>query len=356
LFLSFIRGAYGKHAAAGKLPGMNKVRWGVLGVASIATRKVIPAMQRGEFSTIAAIASRDFGKAESAARSMDIPKAYGSYEEMLADPAIEAIYNPLPNHLHVPWSIKAAEAGKHVLCEKPLSLDAAEAKKLLAVRDKTGVKIGEAFMVRTHPQWLRTRQLIREGRIGELRSILCHFSFFNRDPNNPRNNSAWGGGALMDIGCYPINLARFIFGEEPTRVCALIERDPDFKIDRLTSAMLDFRSGQLVFTCSMQLDYFQRMTFVGTKARLDVEIPFNAPNDRALRILIDDGRDFFGGGASVEMIPACDQYTVQGDAFSRAIREGSEVPVPIEDSILNMAAIDALFRSAESGHWERPQA
>ncbi len=335
---------------------MKKVRWGVLGVASIATRKVIPAMQLGECSTISAIASRDLSKAQTAARSLGIPKAYGSYDELLGDPEIEAIYNPLPNHLHVPWSVKAAEAGKHVLCEKPLSLNVAEAKVLLAARDQTGVKIGEAFMVRTHPQWLRTRALIREGRIGDLRSIFCHFSFFNRDSNNPRNILEWGGGALMDIGCYPVNLSRFIFGEEPTRVCSLIEHDPDFGIDRLTSAMMDFPSGQSVFTCSTQENYFQRMIFVGTKGRLEVEIPFNAPNDRPMRLLLDDGRDLFGGGASVETIPTCDQYTMQGDAFSRAIREDGEVPVPLEDAIRNMAAIDAIFRSTESGNWERPVA
>jgi predicted dehydrogenase len=335
---------------------MTRVRWGILGVASIATRKVIPAMQQGEWSTISAIASRDLKKAETAAKSLGIAKAYGSYEELLADPEIEAIYNPLPNHLHVPWSVKAAGAGKHVLCEKPLSMDAAEAKTLIAARDRAGVKIGEAFMVRTHPQWLRTRELIREGRIGELRAISTHFSFSNRDPKNTRNVVEWGGGALMDIGCYPINLSRFIFGEEPSRVCGLMERDPEFKTDRLTSAMMDFPSGQSVFTCSTQLNYFQRMVFVGTKGRLEVEIPFNAPNDRPCRLLIDDGRDLFGGGARVESIPTCDQYTIQGDAFSRAIRENGSVPVPLEDAVLNMAAIDAIVRSAESGRWERLQA
>jgi predicted dehydrogenase len=258
--------------------------------------------------------------------------------------------------LHVPWSVKAAAAGKHVLCEKPLSMDAAEARTLIAARDRAGVKMGEAFMVRTHPQWLRTRELMRAGRIGELRTISTHFSYFNRDAKNTRNIAEWGGGALMDIGCYPVNLSRFIFGEEPTRVCASLERDPDFKTDRLMSAIMEFPSGQSVFTCSTQLNYFQRMTFIGTKGKLEVEIPFNAPNDRPCRLIIDDGRDLFGGGASIETIPACDQYTVQGDVFSRAIREDGPVPVPLEDALLNMAAIDAMFRSGESGCWERPQA
>jgi predicted dehydrogenase len=334
---------------------MNKVRWGVLGVASIATRKVIPAMQRGDLSAIVAIASRDLGKAQQAAGSLGIPKAYGSYEELLADPEIEAVYNPLPNHLHVPWSIKAAKAGKHVLCEKPISLNAAEAKTLIETRDRYRVKIGEAFMVRTHPQWLRARELIRGGRIGELRSILCHFSYFNRDPNNPRNILEMGGGGLMDIGCYPVNLSRFIYGEEPKRVIGMLERDREFKTDRLTSAILDFPSGQSVFTCSTQLNHFQRMIFVGTNGRLELQIPFNAPNDRPCYLMVDDGRDLFGGGAAMETIPICDQYTVQGDAFSRAIREGRDVPVPLEDAIRNMAVIDAIFRSGESGQWERPE-
>jgi len=331
-----------------------KVKWGVLGVAAIAVKKVIPGMQQGSWSEIAAIASRDAGKAKKAAKSLGIPKAYGSYEDLLADPEIEAIYNPLPNHLHVPWSVKAAEAGKHVLCEKPLSLTVAEAKTLLEVRERCGVKIGEAFMVKTHPQWLRTRELIRRGVIGELRAIVGAFSYFNRDPQNVRNVAEWGGGGMMDIGCYPITTSRFIFGEEPLRVAGLIERDPDFKTDRLASAILEFPSGQSVFTCSTQLVAYQRMQFLGTTGRIEIEIPFNAPPDRATRIFIDDGRDVFGGGIRIEMIPVCDQYTVQGDAFSRAIREGSEVPVPLEDAIANMAVIEAVFRAGESGRWEQP--
>ena len=332
----------------------NKVRWGVLGVAQIGVRKVIPAMQKGEWCDVAAIASRDRQKAEDAARTLGIAKAYGSYEELLLDPGIEAVYNPLPNHLHVPWTVKAAEAGKHVLCEKPISLTAGEARTLLEVRARTGVKIGEAFMVRTHPQWLRTRELIQSGRIGPLRTILGFFSYFNRNPANIRNVLEFGGGGLMDIGCYPINTSRFVFGEEPSRVLGLLERDPEMKTDRLGSAILDFPSGQSIFTCSTQLVAYQRMQFLGTKGRIEIQIPFNAPNDRPCRIFIDDGSDLFGGGVSTEEFPTCDQYTIQGDAFSKAIREGGEVPVPLEDAIKNMAVIEAVFRSAESGKWERP--
>ena len=243
----------------------NKVRWGVLSTAAIGVKKVLPAMQKGDWVEVSAIASRDLAKAEQVARTLGIAKAYGSYEELLADPQIEAIYNPLPNQLHVPWSIKAAEAGKHVLCEKPLSMTVAEAKTLLPVQQRTGVIIGEAFMVRTHPQWLRTRELIASGRIGSLRSIQGFFSYFNTDPKNIRNIPECGGGGLMDIGCYPINTSRFLFGEEPLRVSALLEKDPKLEVDRLTSAIVEFPSGHATFTCSTQLVPYQRMQMLGTK-------------------------------------------------------------------------------------------
>ena len=331
---------------------MKTVKWGVLGAASIAVRKVIPGMQKGAYGEIAAIASRDKKRAEDAARKLGIAKAYGSYEELLRDGEIEAVYNPLPNHLHVPWSVKAAEAGKHVLCEKPISLNVAEAKSLLAVRDRTGVKIGEAFMVKTHPQWLRTQEIIRAGGIGNLRSIAGVFSYFNRDPANVRHKVAWGGGGLMDIGCYPITMSRFIYGEEPVRVTGTLERDPDFGTDRLASAILEFPSGQSIFTCGTQTAYFQRMHFLGTSGRVEIEIPWNAPNDRPCRIFVGD---LMGGAPKVEEFPIVDQYTIQGDEFSRAIRGEREVPVPLEDAISNMAVIEAIFRAGESGRWERPE-
>jgi len=329
-----------------------KLRWGVLSTANIGLKKVIPAMQLGEFSTVAAIASRNLSSAQQAAAKRNIPKAYGSYEELLADPEIDAIYNPLPNQLHVPWTIKAAEAGKHVLCEKPLSLTVAEAKTLLAVRAATGVKIGEAFMIRTYPQWLRLRQLLSEGRIGQLRSIAGLFSYFNDDSANIRNQTDCGGGALFDIGCYCIHASRYAFGRLPNRVSGLIERDPAMQTDRLTSAMLDFGDGHSIFTCSTQLVPYQRMHFFGTTGRIEIEIPFNAPPDRPTRIFIDNGQDVFGSGITTETFPASDQYTVQGDAFSRAVLENTEVPVPLEDAIENMAVIEAIFQSASTGQWQ----
>jgi predicted dehydrogenase len=334
--------------------GNKKVKWGVLSTARIGVNKVIPGMQLGQWSEIVAIASRDGKKAESVARKLRIPKAYWSYDDLLADPEIEAVYNPLPNHLHVPWSIKAAEAGKHVLCEKPIATTVHDAALLLDARNRAGVKIGEAFMVRTHPQWLRTRDLIQSGRIGDLREIVGVFSYFNRDAANIRNVLDWGGGGMYDIGCYPITMSRFIFGAEPSRVFGLLERDPDFKVDRLASAILDFPSGQCVFTCSTQLVPYQRMQFLGTKGRIEIEIPFNAPNDRPCRIFIDDGRDVFGGGVSTETFPTCDQYTIQGDVFSRAIRGDGDVPVSIEDALGNLAVIEAVFLSAQTGRWQKP--
>lgn len=328
-----------------------KVRWGVLGVANIAVKKVIPAMHFCELAEITAIASRDLGKAQQAAESLRLPKAYGSYEELLADPDIDAIYNPLPNHLHVPWSIKAAEAGKHVLCEKPIALSVEETRTLIETRDRTGVKIGEAFMVRTHPQWLRAREIVRSGEIGELRAIVSTFSYFNTDKTNVRNMADIGGGALLDVGCYPITMSRFLFEREPSRVTGIIDRDPEMKTDRLTSALLDFAPGQAAFICSTQLVPFQRMQVFGTKGRVELEIPYNIPPDRPSRIFVDDGSQLAGRSARLEQFPTADQYTIQGDEFSRAILENSEVPVPLENALANMRVIEAIFRSGVTGEW-----
>ena len=330
------------------------VCWGVLGAANIAIKKVIPGMERCAASRVAAIASRDVHKAQHAARSLGIPRAYGTYEELLADPEIEVVYIPLPNHLHVPWTMRAAEAGKHVLCEKPIALSASEARTLLAVRDRTGVQIGEAFMVRTHPQWLRVRQMVQEGRIGELRLITGHFSYYKRDPENIRSHIEYGGGALLDIGCYPVNIARWLFDSEPTEVIATVERDPDMRVDRLVSAVLRFPAGQSAFTCATQLVPYQRMHILGTRGRIEVEIPFNASPDRGCRLFVDDGRDLTRVGVETIELPVVDQYALQADAFSAAVRDGRSVPVPLEDAIANMAVIDALFRSETSGRWEAP--
>ena len=334
---------------------MAKLRWGVLGAAKIATVKVIPAMQRCQSGEIAAIASRVSGRAEEAARALGIPKAYGSYEALLADPEIDAIYNPLPNHLHVPWNIRAAEAGKHVLCEKPLGMDAGEVRGLIAVRDRTGVTIGEAFMVQVHPQWRRTVELVRGGRIGTLRYAMGTFGYFNARPENIRNIAAYGGGALMDIGCYPIKVSRMVFGEEPVRVAAIVRRDATFGTDIVTSGALEYPSGPCLFSCGTQVVPNQNVQFYGTAARIELEIPFNAIPNEISRIRIDDGSDLRGGGVVVEEFAPCDQYTLQGDAFARAVLDGTPPPVPLEDSLRNMAVIDAVVRAAASGRWETPE-
>jgi predicted dehydrogenase len=327
------------------------VRWGILGAADIAIKKVIPAMRASRLSVPHAIASRDLGKAREAAERLGIPRAYGSYDELIADNDIDAIYNPLPNHLHVPWSVRAAEAKKHVLCEKPIALSADEARALIAARDANGVQIAEAFMVRAHPQWAVIEQLIAEDRIGPLRLISGHFSYFRRDPTDIRSVPEWGGGALMDIGCYPIFIARWMFDAEPTDVVAMLERDPDMGIDRLTSAMLRFPGGQATFSCAGQLVPFQRMQLYGERGRIEVEIPFNAPADRATRVFVDDGSQLGGVSARTIEIAPVDQYALQADRFSSAVRGAGAVPVPLESAIGNMEVIDALVRSASSRSW-----
>lgn len=330
------------------------VRWGVLGAAKIAHEKVIPAIQQSRSSRVVAIASRELAKARTVAEKQGIPRAYGSYDELLADAEVDAVYNPLPNHLHVPWSIKAAQAGKHVLCEKPIALSAREARELLAVRDRTGVMIGEAFAVRAHPRWHAVREIANSGRIGDLRLISGHFSYFLRDPANVRSRVEWGGGALMDIGCYPVTLSRWIFGAEPAEVIANIERDPDMKIDRLVSALMRFPNGQASFTCAGQLVPYQKMHFFGTTGRIEVETPFNTPPDRPSRIFIDDGRDPAGKTVETMEYTAVNQYELQCDRFADAIRGTGGVPVPLEDAVANMAVLDALFRSVETKNWESP--
>jgi predicted dehydrogenase len=333
---------------------IQRVKWGILGVANIAVKKVIPAMQLGQWSEITAIASRDLSKAQSAAQQLSIPKAYGSYDELIADPGIEAVYNPLPNNLHVEWTMKAVQAGKHVLCEKPLSMTVAEALPLLAIRDETGLKIEEAFMVRTHPQWVTTLNMIKEGTIGDVCSVEGHFSYNNQDLNNIRNIRETGGGGLMDIGCYLIFFSRLIFGEEPNRVVSLIDEHPTTKTDTLTSALIEFPTGHASFTCGTRMTPYQRIQIVGTRGRLEVQVPVNTPPDDVCKVFIDDGTDLMGRNIKTLEFEPCDQYTVQGDLFSQAIRENKEPVLSLEESLKNMAVIEAIFRSAQTGQWEKP--
>ena len=330
---------------------MKKVSWGVLSTAKIGWEKVIPAMQQSALCSIDAIASRNVDSAKTWATKLGIPTAYGSYQDLLADPQIEAIYNPLPNDLHVEWTLKAARAGKHVLCEKPFAMNAREAAQ---VREVAGqVHIMEAFMVRLHPQWLRARELVRSGEMGDLRTVQVFFSYTNQDVDNIRNRPENGGGAVYDIGCYAIVAGRFLFESEPLRAMALVDRDPVFKTDRTASAVLDFGNGRrLDFTVSTQSTPFQRLQAVGTKKRLELEIPFNAPLGGTTRLLIDDGAVIGGKQAVVETLPECNMYTLQGDAFSRAVRGEASLPYGVDDAICNMRVIDALFASEQSGAWQ----
>lgn len=308
-------------------------------------------MQRGTWSQVVAIASRDVQRGCDAARALEIDRSYGSYEELLADPEVDAIYNPLPNHLHVPWTVRAADAGKHVLCEKPIALDAVEAQLLVAVRERTGVLIQEAFMVRSHPQWHAAAELVRSGRIGELRQFAGFFSYYNDDPANIRNVTDYGGGGLMDIGCYLVHVSRMLLEREPVRVAALMDRDPGMHVDRLTSMMLDYGGAQAIGTCSTQLVPYQRIQLLGTRGRIEIPIPFNAPPDQPTRIFVDHGGEIAGSGAETLEFGTCDQYTLQGDQFSRAIIDGGPAPYPLEDSVQNMRVIDALVRAAAEGAW-----
>jgi predicted dehydrogenase len=332
---------------------MKKVVWGVLSTARIGTQKVIPAMQKSAWCDLRAIASRSQAKANAAAAVLGIPVAYGSYEALLADPAIEAVYNPLPNQLHVPATLLAMAAGKHVLCEKPFALSADEAGRLRAAPGK--VLVMEAFMVRFHPQWLRVRELVRAGAVGTPRAVQVFFSFFNDDPGNIRNQAEAGGGALYDIGCYANVSGRFVFEAEPARAVALVDRDPRFGTDRTTSALVDFGEGRhLGYTVSTQCVPYQRVQVCGTRGRIEVQIPFNAPQGGATRIFLDDGSALDGSAIRTETFPPCDQYTLQGEAFSRAVRGELVLPYGIEDAVRNMRLIDALFRSERSGRWEEP--
>jgi len=330
---------------------MKKVVWGVVSTAKIGLKRVLPGMQKSELIEIRAIASRSGQAAREAAQALGIPQAYGSYEELFADPQIEAVYNPLPNHLHVPVTLQAAAAGKHVLCEKPIALSADEAERLRAAARK--VHIMEAFMVRFHPQWLRARELVRQGRVGTLRAVQMLFCYFNDDPRNIRNMAAIGGGALYDIGCYPIVAGRLLFEAEPQRAIALFDRDPGFGTDRLASALVDFGGGRhLDFTVSTQCAPFQRTQICGSKGRIEIQIPVNAPQGIETRLSVDDGAALDGSSARVETLAASDQYMLQGEVFSRAVRGEIELPYGVEDAVRNMRVLDALFRSEKSGRWE----
>ena len=329
---------------------MTKIRWGVLSTAKIAREKVIPATMRSQFGTVIAIASRDAARAKAVADEVGIEKAHDSYDALLDDPGVDAVYIPLPNHMHLPWSLRAIAAGKHVLCEKPIGLSSAEAEQLTAAAaEHPNLKVMEAFMYRFHPQWQTARKLVREGRIGALRTIHTQFSYYNDDPQNIRNQPDMGGGALMDIGCYPLSLSRFLYAAEPRRVLGHIERDPVMHVDRLTSATMEFEQGTATFTCGTQIAPDQRVNIVGDDGRIEIEIPFNAPSDRPCRIWLQTRTEL---GAPEEIrFDTCDQYTLQADVFAQSILNDAPVPTPLTDAIANMRVIERVVASADCGGW-----
>ncbi|HNY40511.1 MAG TPA: Gfo/Idh/MocA family oxidoreductase [Bryobacteraceae bacterium] len=332
-------------------PATPPVRFGVLGVSAFAMNKLLPAMRLAKGVELAAIASRDFGRACEAASVLAIPRAYGGYEDLLADASIEAIYIPLPNHLHTPYAIHALQVGKHVLCEKPAGLNAAEIRTLIEARGASGKLCAEAFMIRTHPQWERAVEIVRSGALGPLRMVTTCFSYSNLDPSNVRNVAAFGGGGMYDIGCYAVYASRLLFGEEPLRASALFDLDPACQIDRLATGLLEFPSGHAHFHVSIQLVPYQRVIAFGTKARLEIEVPFNAPKDTPCRLWVDDGSQLQGGSMVEESFPVCDQYAVQGERFARAIRGLEPQAVTLEDSLGNALAMDAVFDAARTREW-----
>jgi len=329
---------------------MEKVRWGILSTAKIGREKVIPAMQAGKLCEVVAIASRNKEQAKKVAAQLNIPVGYGSYEELLRDPQIDAVYIPLPNHLHVEWAIKSLEAGKHVLCEKPIGLSADEAGQLLKfAQQNPGLKIMEAFMYRFHPQWQRAKKMVDDGVVGELKTINSFFSYYNVDPTNIRNNKdIAGGGGMMDIGCYCVSLSRFIFGKEPLRVMGIVDYDPVLGTDRMASGILEFSTGTATFTCSTQLIPYQRVNILGTKGRIEIEIPFNAPPDKPARIWLHTKEK-----TEEIVFDTINQYTLQGDIFSKAILNNEPTPTPLEDAVNNMKVIDAVFESGRDGEWKK---
>jgi predicted dehydrogenase len=322
------------------------LRWGVLSTAKIGIEKVIPATVAAARCEVVAIASRDLGSAEAAASGLGIGRALGSYEDLLADPDVDAVYNPLPNHLHTEWTIAAARAGKHVLCEKPLATNAAEAERMIRVCEAEGVLLMEAFMYRLHPTWEAVRELLASGRIGELKTVQSWFSYFNDDPNDIRNQLDAAGGALYDIGCYCVNLSRMLFGAEPIRVQGTVTRDPVTGVDTLTSGILDFDDGIASFTCSTRAEPDQRVHIYGTEGRISLEIPFNIPWDRPTRVLVTAGGDPpVRPETEVLTFDPANEYSIQAERFAAAALDGGPVPIPPSDAVGNLRVIEELFRA-----------
>lgn len=323
---------------------MRKLRWGVLSTAKIGRTKVIPAIQSSNHGEVVAICSRDQANVQQLANALGIAQAYDNYDALLADPGIDAIYNPLPNHLHVPWSIKALEAGKHVLCEKPLGLDSADVTRLInASAQHPHLKVMEAFMYRFHPQWLTARELVTDGSIGQLRTLHSHFSYNNRELENIRNHAAMGGGALMDIGCYCISLARYLFAEEPLRVLGQITPYAGYEVDCFVAGILQFADGTATFNASTKIEPQQYVEASGEAGRVFIPLPFNPIADTTTTIILTRRNH------SKEInIAKSDHYRNMADAFALSVLNNTPVPTPLSDALANMKIIDAVFTSAQN--------
>ncbi len=329
---------------------MSVLRWGILSTANIATEKVIPGMQNADRCEVVAIGSRDLGHARQVADRLGIERAHGSYEALLADPGVDAVYIPLPNHLHAEWTIAAARTGKHVLCEKPLAMTVADAERMVEVCILEGVRLMEAFMYRLHPSWVAACELVASGRIGRLTAVDSWFSYFNDDPSNIRNIRAAGGGALYDIGCYSVNLSRMLFGGEPTGVAAAVTRDPASGVDVLTSAILEFAGGVATFTCATQMEDDQRVDIYGSDGRISIGIPFNIPPDRPTHVYVTaGGNPPVAPGTETMTFETADPYTVEAERFAAAVLDGTPTPVPPEDAVANLRVIERIFTAAEGG-------
>ncbi len=330
---------------------MKKLNWGILSTSAFAQRSFIPAAQQSPVANVAAISSRNLSSAKEVAKKMGIPKVYGSYEEIIEDPEIDVIYNPLPNHMHVEWTARAIKAGKHVLCEKPLFINPEEAKGLIELRDEYKVKVGEAFMVKSHPQWQKARELVESGALGTPSMYIGTFNYYNDDPKNIRNIEQYGGGALWDIGCYTVMTSRYIFGANPTRVVASVQKDPEFNTDILSNVILEFPNEKRAqFSVSTKTAKYQRVQVLGSEKILEIMIPFNAPEDRPSVIKINPG-DILLEQEEKIIIDTCNHYVLEVEDFTRAIENNTEVPVSLEDAYDHSMIINAIFKSAETGQW-----
>jgi predicted dehydrogenase len=331
------------------------LRFGILGASRFALRRMLPAMRAVAGVEVVAIASRDGAKAAATARAHGIPRSHASYEALVADPGIDAVYNPLPNHLHVPWSERAAAAGKHVLCEKPIATSAAEALRLVAARDRA-VVICEAAMVRLQPRWHAARELVRAGRIGDLRGFIGTFGYSLPARTDIRYEATMGGGVLYDTGFYPVTMSRFCFEAEPGAVLARSTRSGPDGVDVLTSAVLEFPRGQATLTCGMELGQMQRALLLGSVGHLDIPVAWTPAADRPSELTLETSPSLEHPNAQRLTFDAVDQYALLVGAFARAATGGGPAPVPLEDSVKNMAVLEALARSSKSGRWETPEA